>query len=294
MRLVNTAIDTHFDFMVDNHTLQVVAMDFVPIVPYTTTSLSIGMGQRYDVIITADQSSVAGDFWIRAIPDVYCSENDNTADIRGILHYNSSTSTPNTTAWTYTETSCTGEDSADMVPYLSLDASSTFTSSNESNVTVAYNTDNVYKWYLNEESFLMEWGSPTSLSIMNGASTLSFDSEAGVVSLPTADDWFVLVIQTTLSVPHPIHLHGHDFFVLGSGTGVYNSTIALNYANPPRRDVAMLPGDGYLVMSIKTDNPGVWLCHCHIGWHTEEGFALQLIESMRLLSPRCVYHTKLT
>jgi hypothetical protein len=130
----------------------------------------------------------------------------------------------------------------------------------------------------------MEWGSPTALSIKNGANAASFDSEAAIVSLPNADEWFVLIIQTDIPVPHPIHLHGHDFLVLGSGSGEYNSTVALNYANPPRRDVTMLPGDGYLAISIKTDNPGVWLCHCHIGWHTEEGFALQLIERKRTLN----------
>lgn len=52
----------------------------------------------------------------------------------------------------------------------------------------------------------------------------------------------------------------------------------LNLSNPPRRDVAMLPGGGYLVIAFETDNPGAWLMHCHIGWHTSEGFALQLVE----------------
>ena len=33
----------------------------------------------------------------------------------------------------------------------------------------------------------------------------------------------------------------------------------------------MLPGSGYLVIAFKTDNPGAWLCHCHIAWHTSEG-----------------------
>jgi FtsP/CotA-like multicopper oxidase with cupredoxin domain len=46
IRLVNGAIDTHFKFMIDDHNLTVIAMDLVPIVPYTTTYLSIGMGQR--------------------------------------------------------------------------------------------------------------------------------------------------------------------------------------------------------------------------------------------------------
>ena len=40
----------------------------------------------------------------------------------------------------------------------------------------------------------------------------------------------------------------------------------------------MLPGNGYLVMAWETDNPGAWLMHCHIGWHTTEGFALQFVE----------------
>ena len=40
----------------------------------------------------------------------------------------------------------------------------------------------------------------------------------------------------------------------------------------------MLPSAGYLAIAFKTDNPGAWLMHCHIGWHTSEGFALQFLE----------------
>lgn len=35
MRLVNAAADQHFHFMIDSHTLEVIADDFVPIVPTT-------------------------------------------------------------------------------------------------------------------------------------------------------------------------------------------------------------------------------------------------------------------
>lgn len=45
------------------------------------------MGQRYDVIVTADQAAVASDFWLRAIPDTYCSNNYNPDLIKGIIHY---------------------------------------------------------------------------------------------------------------------------------------------------------------------------------------------------------------
>ena len=73
IRLVNGAVDTHFKFMIDNHTMTVIASDLVPVTPYTTTVLDISMGQRYDVIVTADQASVADSFWLRAIPQSACS-----------------------------------------------------------------------------------------------------------------------------------------------------------------------------------------------------------------------------
>lgn len=40
----------------------------------------------------------------------------------------------------------------------------------------------------------------------------------------------------------------------------------------------MMPATGYLVIAFQADNPGAWLMHCHIGWHTSEGFALQFVE----------------
>lgn len=87
LRLVNSAVDSMFDFSIDNHTLEVIAADFVPIVPYTTDVLSIGMGQRYDVIVKADQENVASDFWLRAYPDAFCSDNAYPDNIKGIIHY---------------------------------------------------------------------------------------------------------------------------------------------------------------------------------------------------------------
>ena len=45
LRLINAAIDTHWKFMIDNHTLTVIVMDLVPIQPYTTKFINIGMGK---------------------------------------------------------------------------------------------------------------------------------------------------------------------------------------------------------------------------------------------------------
>jgi FtsP/CotA-like multicopper oxidase with cupredoxin domain len=59
---------------------------------------------------------------------------------------------------------------------------------------------------------------------------------------------------------HPIHLHGHDFWVLDQQANkkwTSNPTIpAANLLNPPRRDVATLMAKGYLAIAFKKDNPG--------------------------------------
>jgi FtsP/CotA-like multicopper oxidase with cupredoxin domain len=121
---------------------------------------------------------------------------------------------------------------------------------------------------------LVYWEDPTLLQIANNKT--DYAQSSAVIDLPNADEWVYLIVNTTIPVSHPIHLHGHDFFILAQGTNPWDGKVITD--NPPRRDTAVLPGNGYLVMAWETDNPGAWLMHCHIGWHTTEGFALQFVE----------------
>lgn len=45
LRLVNGAVDTHFKFTIDNHSMTVIAADLIPVKPYTATHVSIGIGK---------------------------------------------------------------------------------------------------------------------------------------------------------------------------------------------------------------------------------------------------------
>ena len=84
----------------------------------------------------------------------------------------------------------------------------------------------------------------------------------------------IILNRTCCSEEHPIHLHGHHFWLLGSGQGNFvdlekNASISelLNFENPQRADTATLPKDGWLYLRFKANNPGVWPIHCHIAWH---------------------------
>lgn len=118
---------------------------------------------------------------------------------------------------------------------------------------------------------------PTVLQDSEGNDT--WGTYQHVVQLPTANEWVYIIIQTNVAQAHPIHLYGHDFWVLEQGTGKYNaSNTNLTLTNAPRRDVAMLPASGYLITAIYTDNPRAWRMHYHIACHTSERFSFQLLE----------------
>ncbi|KAL4923143.1 Cupredoxin [Aspergillus undulatus] len=272
LRLINGALDTHYKFMIDNHTLTVIAMDLVPIEPYTTTFVDISMGQRYDVIINTDQSSVADSFWLRSIPQQACSDIEFPDDIRGIFHYSDEPTEPTTTAWPFDD-GCPDEPYESLIPKVPRTVQPPDWQDNTF-AELGTNSDNLFRWFLNSTTMEVFWEDPTLLQIERGE-TMWANSSA-VIELPDADKWVYLIVNTTFVASHPIHLHGHDFFVLAQGTNPWNGSI--NTSNPPRRDTAVLPGNGYLVMAWETDNPGAWLMHCHIGWHTTEGFALQFVE----------------
>lgn len=105
LRLINTAFDSSFIFSIDNHLIEVIASDFVPITPYITDSVRVGIGQRYHIIVNAtDPLSTGESYWIRTYKaDCF---RFNNSDLRthidgyersGIVQYSNSTAPPSTT-----------------------------------------------------------------------------------------------------------------------------------------------------------------------------------------------------
>lgn len=75
-------------------------------------------------------------------------------------------------------------------------------------------------------------------------------------------------------------MHGHDYYVLARGSGSYSAANSVTLNNPPRRDTEMLPALGWMLIAFLSDNPGAWLLHCHIGWHLQDGFSMQIVEQV--------------
>ncbi len=61
--------------------------------------------------------------------------------------------------------------------------------------------------------------------------------------------------------------------------GVWDQGSNISLSRPPmRRDTVLLQPNGNLVLRFRSDNPGVWMFHCHIEWHLAQGLIMTLVE----------------
>ncbi|CAK7265115.1 ferroxidase fet3 [Sporothrix epigloea] len=116
------------------------------------------------------------------------------------------------------------------------------------------------------------------------------------------NDVVEFVLNNADSGTHPFHLHGHNFQViqreppLGPDFNDYlNNNLIIGYDPnnhtdfpkiPARRDVIVLPPQGFVVVRFVADNPGVWAFHCHIDWHLASGLSMTFIEAPELIPSR--------
>lgn len=96
LRLINTAVDATFVFSIDHHEFTVIAADFVPIEPYKTDHIVVGIGQRYHVIVHANplKDAPGDNYWMRTSVAANCSAFAPTRSLpderTGIVRYNAS------------------------------------------------------------------------------------------------------------------------------------------------------------------------------------------------------------
>lgn len=298
IRVFNVAIDSYFNFHFDGHNFTVIATDFVPVEPYETDRITISSGQRYDIIV--DATAEPGDYWLRAgwIPASTCQgvANSHPNDGTGIIRYERKlmgTGDPTTTDIVDMPKACQDEPLEHLIPHVKRDVG-TIVDTTVEDVNVRFIHSGMFKWTINSSYLDIDWAEPTLKKALHESSSATFPSEYNVLPLNKTDNsedqWVVIVIENAAVVlyggmAHPIHFHGHDFYILAQEPHQWDGkTDSFQLKNPPRRDTAMLPPHGYLAVAIQLDNPGAWLVHCHIAWHASMGLALEILESADSIS----------
>jgi len=283
LRLINAGAEGTQKFSIDNHALTVMAYDFVPIVPFETTVVTLGVGQRADVLVTAD----GGDddiVWMRSTLSS-CSL-ANQPNGLAMIYYPSAdpNAKPTTSPWPDTTDPCANDDLSTTVPYYSITPPSQPDVTVEIDIASAINATGHFVWTMNNSTFRTDYNAPILAQAQAGQPSSSFPAEWNVFDFGEARS-IRLVVNNLSPITHPMHVHGHNMYVLSvagssptsTGLVAWDGSI-VNAQNPTRRDTQLLPPNGHLVMQIDADNPGVWPFHCHIAWHVSSGLYVNLLE----------------
>lgn len=98
LRLINAGAAALVHFSIDGHSLQVIANDFTPVKPYETEVITLGVGQRTDVLVKAT-GKPTDSFWMRSTISLNCSVTTSPRGLGVILYEKASGHTqPNTTS----------------------------------------------------------------------------------------------------------------------------------------------------------------------------------------------------
>ena len=106
LRLINAGAEGIQRFTIDGYEMTVIANDFVPIQPYTTDMVTLGVGQRTDILVEATGEPTDA-VWMRSNISEKCSS-PNQPYALAAIYYESANKTqePTTTATTYDDSHC--------------------------------------------------------------------------------------------------------------------------------------------------------------------------------------------
>jgi FtsP/CotA-like multicopper oxidase with cupredoxin domain len=299
LRLVNIGANGIQKFSIDNHKLTVVAYDYVPVNPHTLDIVTLSVGQRADVLVTADQTHAQA-FWMRTYaPGGESCGGSAQMEIQAAIFYDGADATtmPTTHRTTY-DTLCADLPLDTTSPeYVITPTPLADALHMDLDITLVQNTTGNFEWRMNDQTFRANFNQPALYLAAAGNVSYPYDPQWNMYDVGAAP---AVVVNVTNKTPfaHPYHLHGHNYYVLsigggGSGDGegddgtgavVWDGDV-VNPSNPMRRDIATIPANGYLALMFENDNPGVWPFHCHIAWHLSGGLAVNFITRAAEIPP---------
>ncbi|KAF8222678.1 laccase [Tricholoma matsutake] len=264
-RVVSMLCDGEYVFSIDRHPFTIIEADGVNTQPLEVDSIPIFAGQRYSIVVKADQTP--GNYWIRArtLSNETMIDGINMA----ILRYDTARLEEPTTKLDEGKLMLETE----LHP---LENPGAPEKEGELEV-IRLNLEmdfNAPFYTINGVSFFPPT-LPVLLQILSGAHPpWKLLPPGSVYILPRNKVIEVSIPGGSIDAPHPFHLHGHTFDVIRSaGNETYN------YDNPVRRDVVSTGDVGdNVTFSFTTDNPGPWFLHCHVDWHLESGLAVVFAE----------------
>ncbi|KAJ3157608.1 hypothetical protein HDU86_003260 [Geranomyces michiganensis] len=293
-RIINAATLNFLRFDIPGHTMRVIEAD--------VDHLEINAGQRYSVLITADQQPK--DYWMSSQAMWRKASAQNGWSI---LRYSNAPADkreatppaalpargPEIPSWMEDQMKPL---KAPRVPR--QDGESLFY-----NFSQVARPDGSVRWKVADRVYEL----PEQALLLQHYNNTIKDLPAASKPVPIERGRVVdIVLQSNVGTlngvceEHPFHLHGHSFWDLGGGNGTWNPGIKVNVDRAVLRDTVTvypyrsayfqtpLPAGsscGWRRIRFVADNPGAWMLHCHIVAHLVMGMAESFIVGEKQIPP---------
>lgn len=297
LRIINAALNEELFFKIAGHKLTIVEVDAAYTKPFKTDTILVAPGQTTNALITTDLGT--GKYMVVASPfmDSPIAVDNTTAT--ATLHYSSTLTSTTTTATTLTKPppqnatpiatnftnslrSLNSKKYPAKVP-LTIDHSLFFTIGLGINPCATCANGSRVVADINNVTFVMPKisllqahffnldgvftddfpGNPRVAYNYTGTQPKNFQTMSGtkVYRLPYNSTVQLVLQDTGMIAPenHPVHLHGFNFFVVGTGLGNYNPKKhpkKFNLVDPVERNTIGVPSGGWSAIRFKADNPG--------------------------------------
>ncbi|CAG8836633.1 18647_t:CDS:10, partial [Gigaspora margarita] len=243
LRIINTSAFSSFLFSIDKHEMEVIEADGSYTKRNKVNRLPINVAQRYSVIVTANQPAdnyiMRSEFQKKCMPDAAA----NLPIIKAIVHYEGAPNDaePKDNPWSDSLAECVDLDHKTLQP-LKEEKIPKATKQFELKIDFHKNNTGVVKAFLNGSSYIPDINFPTLDKIFKGKA--SYEPSANAYVFEKDGEVVDIHFINNDEGEHPFHIHGYQFWVLGTGDGDKVNKDELNTQNPIKRDTATIPGSG--------------------------------------------------
>ncbi|KAJ2846762.1 ferroxidase fet3 [Coemansia brasiliensis] len=262
LRLLNVSATGMVRFGIEQHEMYVIEVDGTATEPKLVNNVQLSVGQRVSVLVTAKNTTEANYVYHADIFTDIQAEDRARLPFTSIVEYSKDAPLVNATDETSTVSWDFFED-IDLVPIdkqpppgvhkrVPLEARTAIFDDRREHLS--FNNRTYEKPTV-----------PTLTSVLTTGYQAFYPDVYGFKSYP-----IILDPMTDIEL---------NFFVYRRGA-VNNDPTQLRNSGPypVRRDTITIPPHEFALVRFKADNPGVWLFHCHMAFHAEQGMMATFIE----------------
>lgn len=279
IRVINAATFSLFRLSLEGHNMSVIEADADRVAPFQTPAVEVDAGQRYVVLLTTGASNGTFAFDVQMMHRVEPTPRGRAMLIVGDAvaqrkrqHGGGHVPSPTSTGGVEI-----GEPFFERLLSAEKDAELPAVTT-RINITVQF-SKSTGQWRINDMAMTRNATTPVLHSVLRGERV---SAAVPTIALKLGDVveivWRNKRDSNGDSEHHPMHIHGHRFWLLGSGTTGEPMRNTAAEARPLLRDTFDLPhGDGWAITRFVADNPGAWMVHCHYTWHMASGMAFYFV-----------------